>query len=130
MAEEVKQSKFQEPFNPSIFSPSKPTDSSVIFSPKTPVQNSFFPTQTSLQYPESFSFQDQSILRYLLEYNGEESGNLKNSKTEFSQDTTGGMSTDRSSVISNHDMGQRSYEDQEYPINSAGPVDLDCLWNY
>ncbi|CAI9752706.1 unnamed protein product [Fraxinus pennsylvanica] len=28
-----------------------------------------------------------------------------------------------------HDTGM-GYEDQEFPVISAGPVDLDCLWNY
>lgn len=124
--------QMEDTFNPSVLpssSPSKPFDSSFL-SPKIPISNSFFSTQISLPYPESFSIQDQSILRYfLLDYSGEESEMMKNSKTDFSPDT-GGMSTDMSSVVSNHEMGQRSYEDHEYPITSGGPVDLDCLWNY
>lgn len=132
-SEQTEDMKFQDTFNPSVLpsssSPSKPFDSSFL-SPKIPISSSFFPTQISLQYPDSFSIQDQSILRYfVLEYNGEESKIKTNSKTDFSPDT-GGMSTDMSSVVSNHEMGQRSSEDQEYPITSGGPVDLDCLWNY
>lgn len=64
--------------------------------------------------------QEESIFNYFLENNGAEMKN--SSKTEYSQDTCG-MSTDVS-------CGQRCCEDEEYPITSGGPVDLDCLWNF
>lgn len=89
-------------------------------SPKPPIQNTYFPPQFSFQNQESFLMQDESIFNYFLENNGAE---MRNSwKTEYSQDTCG-MSTDVS-------CGQRCCEDEEYPINSGGPVDLDCLWSY
>ncbi|XP_060672583.1 NAC domain-containing protein 100 [Ziziphus jujuba] len=83
----------------------------------------------NLQYPESFLMQDQSILKMLLENHAP---NMKrNSRTEFSQGTGGLSTTDMSSALSNHhDMVQRSFEDQDDPSSSVGPVDLDCLWNY
>lgn len=61
----------------------------------------------NLPYPDSdLMMQDHSILRFVLEGNG---ANIKqNAKPEFLHDT--GM----------------GYED----LVSAGPVDLDCLWNY
>lgn len=87
------------------------------------VQNSFFSTQLmpnieNLQFQDPVWMQDQSILRLLIDSN---QGNMK---AELSQDT------DMSSGLTNHEIGQRCYEDEDYQINSAGPVDLDCLWNY
>ncbi|KAJ4707418.1 NAC domain protein [Melia azedarach] len=80
--------------------------------------NQILPTIANLQYPDSFLMQDQSILKMLLDNHGP---NMKrNSKAEFSQD----------SVVSNHELIQRSFDDQEAPSSSAGPVDLDCLWSY
>lgn len=80
--------------------------------------NQILPTIANLQYPDSFLMQDQSILKMLLDNHGP---NMKrNSKAEFSQD----------SVVSNHELIQRPFDDQEAPSSSAGPVDLDCLWSY
>ncbi|KAF2318014.1 hypothetical protein GH714_041341 [Hevea brasiliensis] len=106
--------------------------------PRIPLPNSFYPAQTvpfpaNMQYPGSVLMQDQSILRAL-----SQGSNLKQSfKTEramvnASQDTglTTDMNTEISSVISNLEMGKRGFEDQEAPSTSAGPVDLDCLWNF
>lgn len=100
-------------------------------SPNIQFSTSFISSQMPFQYPESFFMQDSSLLKFLVENNEteDETRRKQSYKTEFSQDT-GGISTDISSVVSNHDMGQSTYEDQEYPITSAGPVDLDCLWNY
>ncbi|KAL4203116.1 hypothetical protein AMTRI_Chr01g126300 [Amborella trichopoda] len=54
------------------------------------------------------------------------------SMVSISQDT--GMSTDVnteiSSVVSKHEFCSRPFEDLEALSSSAGPVDLDCLWNY
>lgn len=82
-------------------------DSSVSVSPVSPFNkfsvsfsNSVFPNQ----YPDAFLFQDQSILKILMEPNIK----LNTTKPEFSQD----------SVLSNQDDP------------STGPVDLDCFWNY
>ncbi|XP_059670359.1 NAC domain-containing protein 100-like [Cornus florida] len=104
-----------------------------LLSPKVSVPNpSFFPTQIIpnleyFQYSDSFLIQDQSILKQLFQNNGLNS--KQNSRAEFSQDT--GFSIDMSSVVSNHEMGHhRSYDDQEDPITSGGPVNLDCLWSY
>lgn len=111
--------------NPSDISPA-----SFQFS-KTSLPNSLYSNQTmpnfgNLQYPDSFLMPDQSILRMFM---GNHAPNVKrSSRTEFSQDT--GLSTDMSSAMSNHDMVQRSFEDQDDPSSSVGPVDLDCLWNY
>ncbi|KAK9272758.1 hypothetical protein L1049_003135 [Liquidambar formosana] len=117
------------PSNPSHISPA-----SLLFS-KISLPNSFYSTQFApnignLQYPDSTLVQDQSMLRAFLEKYG--SNMQQNSKAEFSQETgqSGDMNTDISSVVSNHDMGQRSFEDQDGPSTSAGPVDLDCLWSY
>lgn len=98
--------------------------------PSIPIQNPHFFTPMSLEFPEYYAVQDQSTMRYMMEYNGEVTEMKQTCKTEFSQDTIGGMSTDVSSAVSNH-IDTRSYDDQEYhPITSNGPVDLGCLWNY
>ncbi|XP_057486798.1 NAC domain-containing protein 100-like [Actinidia eriantha] len=90
--------------------------------PPIPFPDSLFSTQFlpnigNLQYPD---FQDQSILSLLLENN--EMDMKRDLKAEFSP-----VSTD---ISSNHEVGQMNYEDQEDPITSGGPVDIDCLWNY
>ncbi|KAL6960797.1 hypothetical protein U1Q18_038560 [Sarracenia purpurea var. burkii] len=99
--------------------------------PKVSVPNSLFPAQFApnvqkLQYPDSSLMEDQSVLRFLLENDGVDMNRCF--KAEYSPET--GVSTDISSAMSNHVMGQRIYEDDDAPITSAGPVDLDCLWNY
>ncbi|CAK9186067.1 unnamed protein product [Ilex paraguariensis] len=115
-------------------SSSKPSDISntpFLFSERSGLSSfftpQFVPHIETLQFPDSFLMHDQSILRVLMENNGT---NLKqNCKSEFSNDTD--MSTDIGSGLSRHEMAQRPYEGEEYPITtSAGPVDLDCLWNY
>ncbi|KAM7516763.1 hypothetical protein LguiA_006346 [Lonicera macranthoides] len=80
----------------------------------------FLPCSGNFQYPGSVWMHDQSILRLLLE-NSNGPDMEKNSKGKLSQET--GSSTD-------HDLGERYYEDEEYPYTSNGAVDLDCLWNY
>ncbi|KAH9740169.1 hypothetical protein WN944_005552 [Citrus x changshan-huyou] len=95
-----------------------------IFLSKSSFSNSLYADQilpriANMQYPDSFLMQDQSILKMLLENHGPNM--KKNSKAEFSQDD---------SVVSNHEFIQGSFDDQEDPSSSAGPVALDCLWNY
>lgn len=131
--------KFQEDTTILASSTNLPTDTSsasMLFS-KFSLQNSLYASQImpnieNLHHPDSVFLQDQSsILRFLLENQGFNM-NMdmnRNTKTEFSQET--GMSTtDISSVLSNHEMGQRSFDDHDDPCSSAAPVDIDCLWNY
>lgn len=107
---------------------------------RIPLANTFYsaqavPFSANLQYPGSVLIQDHSILRALIENQG---SNLKqNFKTErdmFSGSQETGLSTDMnteiSSVISNLEMGKRGFDPQEAPSSLAGPVDLDCLWNF
>ncbi|EXB31943.1 NAC domain-containing protein 100 [Morus notabilis] len=77
----------------------------------------------NLSYADSVLMQDQSVLSLLLETHA--TGTKRSAKTEFSHETDVS-----SSMVSHHDMAQRSFEDQNDPSSSAGPVDLDCLWNY
>lgn len=86
-----------------------PKDSSA---PDSLFSAQFLPNMESFNYLESTLMQDQSMMRFLF-------NNMKRESREFSTDT--GMSTDMSSALSSHEMD---------PILSAGPVDLDCLWNY
>ncbi|XP_048231128.1 NAC domain-containing protein 100 [Ricinus communis] len=118
-------------FLPSSSSSSNMSPVSTLFS-KSSVQNSCFsfqhqPTFANLQYQDSVLMPEQQfILRMLLDNQGP---NLKQtSKMEISHDT--GLRPDMSSVIINPEMVQRSFDDQEGPLSSAGPVDLDCLWSY
>lgn len=115
----------------SASSPTKnPHNSSFLF-PRIPAPNSLLSAQImpymdnfQFQFPDSMSLvQDHSILRLLLEENGAR----RKGNAEFSQDTA------MSSPLSNHEDWRTSYEDQEFPITSAGPLDLQdnyCLWNY
>lgn len=128
---------FNNPLLAASSSSSNPSDispASLLFS-KFPFPNSFHTPQNPLnlgncQFPDSFLIPDQSILRILLENQG--SDMKPSSKTEFSQETglSTDINTDISSVVSTHEMVQRSFEDQNDPSTSAGPVDIDCLWNY
>ncbi|OAY31058.1 NAC domain-containing protein 100 [Manihot esculenta] len=124
-------------FNNNLFAvSSNPVD---VFQ-RIPLANTFYsaqavPFSANLQYPGSVLIQDHSILRALIENQGL---NLKqNFKTErdmFSGSQETGLSTDMnteiSSVISNLEMGKRGFDPQEAPSSLAGPVDLDCLWNF
>ncbi|CAK9162935.1 unnamed protein product [Ilex paraguariensis] len=123
----------QGAMGPSSSSKTSDISNSSLFLSKGSATSSFFSTQLEfdphveiLQFSDSFLMQNQSTPRLLLENNGT---NLKqHCKAEFSHDT--GLSTDLSSALSNHEMDQRFYEDEHYPITSAGPVDLDCLWDF
>ncbi|KAJ4961748.1 hypothetical protein NE237_021658 [Protea cynaroides] len=107
---------------------------------KFSLPNSFYSTQGSpnlgnLQYPGSLFMQDQAILRALLGNHGtnmKQSTKAEREMISMSQETglTTDMNPEISSVVSNHEMGRRSFEDQDDPSTSGGPVDLDCLWNY
>ncbi|PNS95922.1 hypothetical protein POPTR_017G086200v4 [Populus trichocarpa] len=117
-------------FNISLRAPlssSNMSPSSVLFSKPSP-PNSFYsshilPNIANFQYPDSVMMPEHSMLRILLENQGP--GMNLNSKRELSEDT--GLSTDMSSVVTNHELVHGSFED---PSSSAGPVDLDYLWNY
>ncbi|XP_077250064.1 NAC domain-containing protein 100-like [Tasmannia lanceolata] len=123
---------FKSPLLPSTSNPPDISPNSLLFS----LQPSFYTTQGAqslgtMQYPSSVLMQDQAILRTLLESHG---SNMKQRcKTEremvsISQET--GVSTENSSGLSHHEKGRSSFEDQEDPSASIGPVDLDCIWNY
>ncbi|XP_059450395.1 NAC domain-containing protein 100-like [Corylus avellana] len=94
-------------------------------SSSNPAYISSAPNMGNLHYPDSALMHQESILRILLEHQAPSME--QSTKAEFSPETA--FSTDISSVVSNHDMAQRSFEDQE-PSSCAGPVDIDCLWNY
>ncbi|XP_042482015.1 NAC domain-containing protein 100 [Macadamia integrifolia] len=130
---------FNSPLYTGSANPSDMSPASMLIS-KFGLPNSFYSTQGNqnlgnLQYPGSFFMQDQAILRALLGNNGasmRQSNKAEREMVSISQET--GLSTDMnteiSSVVSNHEIGRRSFEDQEDPSTSGGPVDLDCLWNY
>lgn len=98
--------------SPSSVLSSKPSPPNSFYSPQ------ILPNIASFLYPDSAMMPEHpSMSRILLE-------NL-NSKRELSEDT--GLSTGMSSVVSDHELVHRSFED---PSSSAGQVDLDYLWNY
>lgn len=95
-----------------------------ILSSKTSLPNSSYSSQISpsfsnLQYPDPALMPEQSILKMLLE--DHRSNTKQNSKMELS------ITPD---VVINPELMQRSFEHREAPPNSAGPIDLDCLWSY
>lgn len=88
----------------------------------------------NMQYPP-VSSQDQAFLRALLETHGSSIGQHFKSDREMvsvSQETglTTDVNTEISSVVSNFEMGRQPFEDQEAPSSSAGPIELEYLWNY
>ncbi|KAK4417646.1 NAC domain-containing protein [Sesamum alatum] len=93
--------------------------------PKTSGPDSMFlsqeiPCPESSNDQEPITVQDQSMLRLLLDNNC--SSTKQNAKVEFPQDIT--------SAMSYNEVGFPGYVDQEFPIISAAPMELDCLWNY
>ncbi|CAK9138132.1 unnamed protein product [Ilex paraguariensis] len=123
--------------NPLFSVPSNPSE---IF-PRISVSDSFplaqsVPVQGNWQYPVgSFPSQDQAILRNLIQnYGPNMSQSFKTEKEMISVSQETGLSTDMnteiSSVVSNLEIGRNSFEDQGAPSTSAGPLDLDCIWNY
>ncbi|KAL6995175.1 hypothetical protein U1Q18_005310, partial [Sarracenia purpurea var. burkii] len=116
---------------------SNPSD----FFPRIPLPYSFYPVQPApvqgnLQYPGTFSVQDQAILRGLIENCGPTTKqSLKTEKemaTSVSQETglSNEMNAEISSVVSNLEPRRRPFEYPAAPSTSVGPVDLDYFWNY
>lgn len=123
MEDQKTKEEMVDSFNTSILGASASSNPSYISSAPN---SSFYSNVGNLHYSDSVFMQDQSILKMLLENHAP---NMKrHTKAEFSPEA--GFSTDISSVVSNHDVAQRSFEDQEDPSSSSGPVDIDCLWNY
>lgn len=113
-------------FNNPIF----PFSSNSIFT-----QNSF-PGGQSAHIQQNFVYpmQNPQILRGLFEHYGpnmRQGLKTENEMISLSQETD--LSTDRnteiSSVVSNLEVGIRSFKDQEAPSTSVGPGDFDCIWN-
>ncbi|KAL3813003.1 hypothetical protein ACJIZ3_014271 [Penstemon smallii] len=81
---------------------------------------------SGFQFSGSIQMQDPSILRNLFGNYGHNMNNGLRKEKEMvmsvSQET--GVSTENSSIVSNHEMGKRLFEEQE------GPHDLDCIWSY
>ncbi|OMP11596.1 No apical meristem (NAM) protein [Corchorus capsularis] len=126
-------------FNNPLLPVSSNTTSDIF--PRIPLSNSFYSAQpvpfpSNLQFPGSVLMQDQSILRALIENHG--SNMRQDFKTErdqmvsVSQETglTTDINTEISSVVSNLELGKRTFDEQEAPSTSAAPVDLDCFWHY
>ncbi|KAG2710203.1 hypothetical protein I3760_04G015400 [Carya illinoinensis] len=75
------------------------------------------------QFSDSIVMHDQSILRMLLENHAPMM--KRNTKAEFFSPETG-FSTDICSAVTDQEMLQRTFGDQENPSSSAGPG----LWSY
>lgn len=89
----------------------------------------------NFQYPSTVAMQDQSILRGLFENYGSSMRQiLKTEKDMVSVSQETGLSTEVnteiSSVVSNLDMGRRTFDDQQAPTTSVGAMEYDCLWSY
>lgn len=97
------------------------------------VQSAHIPV--NFQYPSTVAMQDQSILRGLFENYGPNMRQyLKTEKDMVSVSQETGLSTEVnteiSSVVSNLDMGRRTFDDQQAPTASVGALEYDCLWSY
>lgn len=75
------------------------------------------------QFSDSIVMHDQSVLRMLLENHAPMM--KRNTKAEFFSPETG-FSTDICSAVTDQEMLQRTFGDQENPSSSAGPG----LWSY
>ncbi|GKU97229.1 hypothetical protein SLEP1_g10398 [Rubroshorea leprosula] len=101
--------------NPSNVSPVSVLLSGSLQNP--PCAYQIIPSTENLQFAESFLMQDGSILKMLIENQGE---NMKmNPKVEFSQD----------SGVSKTESIQRTFDNQDLS-GSAGPVNPDWFWSY
>lgn len=110
---------FNHPLLASSSSSSNPAASLLVSKFSFPNTPHIPPSLENCQFSDSFLIHDHSILRILLEKQQQQGSDVKpSSKTEFSQET------DISSVVG------RCFEDRDDPSTGAGPVDLDCLWNY
>ncbi|KAL3574824.1 hypothetical protein D5086_022925 [Populus alba] len=108
--------------------------------PRIPLLNSFYSPQAvaasgNLQYPGSVSIQDHSVVKALIENQGsnmkQQSSKLERDMASVSQDSATDMNTEISSVISNLEVGKRSFDEQEAPPSTlVQSMDLDCFWNY
>ncbi|PIN10842.1 hypothetical protein CDL12_16569 [Handroanthus impetiginosus] len=83
--------------------------------PKVSTLNSIYSSQIvqSLSYTDPVLAHDQSIQQLLVENNVKQ-----NVRPEFLED------------MPYNEVRFKSFDDQEFPIFSTAPVDLDCLWNY
>lgn len=120
--------------NPLEFFPRVPPSSGSLYSTTQGVQ-----VPSSLPFPGSvYSMQDQAILRALYENNASNFVNgfkAERDMVSVSQETdlTTDMNAETSSVVSNFEMGRRSFENQNQnpPPASAAGVDQDHgLWSY
>lgn len=115
----------QKPLLPNSFDVNR--NNNLGFNNYSMVSPQMMPISESFQYMDPSLMQDQSILRLLLE--NDERGIKGNSKGEFSHDT-GGISTDLSSTLSNHEVDLMPYDNQDFTISSSAPMDLDNLWSF
>ncbi|KAK4427921.1 hypothetical protein Salat_1561100 [Sesamum alatum] len=79
---------------------------------------------TGFGFPGSIPVQDSSIFRSLVGNYMNQGFRKEKERVSVSQET------ENSSVVSNLEMGKRSFEEQEAPSSSVGPQDLDCIWSY
>ncbi|KAJ6748832.1 PROTEIN CUP-SHAPED COTYLEDON 2-RELATED [Salix purpurea] len=83
----------------------------------------------------SVSIQDHSVLKALIENQGsnmkQQSSKPERDMASASQDSAADMNTEISSVISNLEVGNRSFDEQEVPPSTlVQSMDLYCFWNY
>ncbi|KAL0357495.1 UNVERIFIED_CONTAM: NAC domain-containing protein [Sesamum calycinum] len=84
--------------------------------------------ETGFGFPGSIPVQDSSIFRTLV---GNYGHNYMNQGFRKEKERVSvSQETENSSVVSNLEMGKRSFEEQEAPPSSVGPQDLDCIWSY
>ncbi|KAI3463945.1 hypothetical protein Pfo_020608 [Paulownia fortunei] len=115
-------------FNNPVFAPSSnPVDS---FPTDSFSRGQFSPIQGGMgfRFPESIPLRDPSVFRTLLGNYGQ---NMNQGFRKEKEMVSVSQETENSSVVSNLEMGKKSFEEHEAPPSaSVGPQDLDCIWSY
>ncbi|XP_030473580.1 NAC domain-containing protein 100-like [Syzygium oleosum] len=127
-------SYFNNPLFPNSSNPMNPIPKISLLSTLYPAQP--IPVPPNFQYLGPAFVPEHSVLRALLEnHHGlsmRQSMRAEREAISASQETglANDANTEISSVMQSFGMGRRQFEDQQAPSTSAGPMDVDVLWNY
>ncbi|KAF8037327.1 hypothetical protein BT93_B0288 [Corymbia citriodora subsp. variegata] len=133
--EKNKENYFNNPLFPISSIPASPIPRNSLLSALYPHQA--VPVPANWQHPDAVFMPDNSVLRALLEGTGlhpRQGMRAEREAISFSQETAltaNDVNTEISSVVQDFEMGRRQFENQhQAPSTSAGPLDVDLLWNY
>ncbi|XP_030536438.2 NAC domain-containing protein 100-like [Rhodamnia argentea] len=124
---------FNNPLFPISSNPANPIPKVSLLSALYPAQA--IPVPTNLQYPGPVFMPEHSVLKAFLGSNGlnaRQSMRTERGAIGVSRDTAlaDDVNAEISSAVQSFEMGRRQFEDQRAPSTSAGPLDVDLLWNY